>query len=168
MKLKLVNTDEKLYLDKITASKHIFGYISNTIASDYLTISLVFSLIFLISDFSTLNSAASTFPAPNCPTSNSSIFLIFGLFAFPYLSFFIVFLVDLDTFSHNLSFISLVNGNIVKFLVEVIANFFHNNFFIIAYLFHNSITNEQALNMSFKVGFINLFSGINIIFNVWS
>lgn len=175
IKLKLRDGDEISNLGEIAADKLVFCFIANllvdipvhgTVILDYFIISLIVILISLVSGFFILSSTAPGFPASDYPILGPPFLLVLGLPAFPLLSLSVIPLVNLDDFFHNLFFAFIVNGGIIKFLMEVITNLFGNNSFIIAHPFHNGCTSKQAPGMSFEFKIANLLLGVNTFFNI--
>lgn len=158
-KSKVGDADEISNLGKIAASQLTFGCIANPLV-DTLALGIVVSDHLVVS---ALGSVAFSFLAPGCLTPGPPILPLPGLPAFPYLGSFVVPLVGLDTFLHDLSLAPLIDGSTVKLLTEVIANLF-----VIAHPPYNGFTSEQTLSIFFEVGVVNLFSGVNAIFDAWS
>ena len=151
VKSKIRNGDKTSNWDEITIDKLTFCYIANPfvntsihkiIASDHLVIPLIVPLVLPLSGFSALGIAAPSFLALNCPVFSSSNLPIPGSPTLLQLGLFVVSLVSLNTFSHNLSLTSHINGATVNLLVKVIANLFGDNLYIITHLFYNGCTSE--------------------------
>lgn len=175
IKLRIKNLDKKSNLGEISASKlaldHfayllIDTFILNTVFSDYFTIPLIISLIFFVSGSFAFDCVTSCFLVPSALHFVFFAFFIIGLPIFPCFGFFIIFLINLNTFFYNLFITFLVDGGTIKFLAEVFTNFFGNNPSVIIHYSYNGYIIDQTPNTSTKFEFANFFLSVNAIFSI--